>query len=587
MYNPKIFPFIQHFLKPYKWYFFGLLLSGVVFGIQEALLPYALKLIINSLATYSGDKSNILSVLKIPAGLYILFFSLEAVNYLASDWLRLKMMPKIRKNITLAMFSYLKKHSHHYFQTNFGGSLVNKIKDMSDGVVSILLKLDQTCTKLFGLIVAVFAMFLVNHLFAEILLVWAIIFCTLSVFFADYIKNKSYVFSTHQTKLAGSILDSIGNMINVRLFAREDFEISLIKKAASKTAESERVLQMHVLTMRGLQDITIIMLISLMLWGLIFMYGKGKVSIGDFAFVLTLSISIFHSIWFLASQFVQFSEDTGKCMQALTLIATKHGIVDVPDATELHVTKGLIEFKKVGFRYNNRKQIFDDLEITIEPGSKTGLVGFSGSGKSTFVNLILRFFNVKSGKILIDGQDISKVTQASLRKSIAMIPQDTSLFHRSLMENIRYGRLDATDEEVIEASKRAHCHEFIVQLPEGYNTSVGERGVKISGGQRQRIAIARAMLKNAPILILDEATSALDSVTEKYIQDGLNLLMESSTAIVIAHRLSTLAEMDQILVFSKGRIIEAGTHQELLQTGGYYAKLWEMQASGFLIDDEE
>jgi ATP-binding cassette subfamily B protein len=587
MYNRKLLHFIQHFLKPYKWYFFGLLLTGVIFGIQEALLPYALKLIINSLAHYSGDKSKILSVVAIPAGLFILFFSLESVNYRITDWLRLKMIPKIREDITLSMFSYLKKHSHHYFQVNFGGSLVNKIKDMSDGVVSILLKLDQTCTNVFGLIIATFAMFLVNPLFAGILLGWAIVFVILSLFFTDHIRNKSYAFSTNQTKLAGSILDSIGNMINVRLFARENFEISLIKKATSQTAESDRTLQILILKMRALQDVTIILLMFLMLGGLIFMYEKGKVSIGDFAFVLTLSIAIFKSIWFLANQFVQFSEDSGKCMQAWTLIATKHGVVDVPNATPLLVTKGLIEFKKVCFRYNNRKQIFDNLEITIEPGSKTGLVGFSGSGKSTFVNLILRFFNVKSGKILIDGQDISKVTQESLRRSIAMIPQDTSLFHRSLMENIRYGRLDATDEEVMEASKRAHCHEFIIQLPEGYNTSVGERGVKISGGQRQRIAIARAMLKKAPILILDEATSALDSVTEKYIQDGLNLLMQSSTSIVIAHRLSTLAEMDQILVFSKGRIIEAGAHQDLIQAGGYYAKLWEMQASGFLIDDEE
>jgi ATP-binding cassette subfamily B protein len=226
------------------------------------------------------------------------------------------------------------------------------------------------------------------------------------------------------------------------------------------------------------------------------------------------------------------------------------------------------------------------MNVTIQSGSKTGLVGFSGSGKSTFVNLILRFFDVSSGKILIDWQDIKQVTQDSLRQSIALIPQDTSLFHRSLMENIRYGRLEATDEEVFEVSKQAHCDEFIRQLPEGYQTLVGERGIKLSGGQRQRIAIARAMLKKAPILILDEATSALDSVTEKYIQESLHELMTGCTTIVIAHRLSTLAEMDRILVFSKGSIVEEGTHQQLLALNGHYAKMWKMQAGGFLPDSE-
>lgn len=214
-------------------------------------------------------------------------------------------------------------------------------------------------------------------------------------------------------------------------------------------------------------------------------------------------------------------------------------------------------------------------------------MGFSGSGKSTFVNLILRFYDLEGGRILIDGQDIAQVTQDSLHSQIAMIPQDTSLFHRTLMENIRYGRLDATDEEVLQASQKAHCHEFIAQLYEGYDALVGERGVKLSGGQRQRIAIARAILKNARIVILDEATSSLDSLTEKYIQESLRQLMAGRTTIVIAHRLSTLRDMDRILVFHEGQVIEDGAHEELLRNGGHYAKLWDMQAGGFLPDTPE
>jgi ATP-binding cassette, subfamily B, bacterial len=227
---------------------------------------------------------------------------------------------------------------------------------------------------------------------------------------------------------------------------------------------------------------------------------------------------------------------------------------------------------------------FKNKTITIAGGEKVGLVGFSGSGKSTFVNLILRLFEVESGSILIDKQNINEVTQASLRENIALIPQDVSLFHRSLLDNIRYGRIDATDEEVIAASKKATCHEFIAVLRDGYQSMVGERGVKLSGGQRQRIAIARAMLKNAPILILDEATSALDSVTEKYIQDALDQLMQEKTTIVIAHRLSTLNKMHRILVFNDGKIIEDGSHDMLMQQQGHYAKMWQMQAGGFLPD---
>lgn len=346
-------------------------------------------------------------------------------------------------------------------------------------------------------------------------------------------------------------------------------------------------MQRYILRMNILFDVSIILLLSAMMFGLVYMYSKGLVTVGDFAFVISLSISMFFNLWYIASQFVQFAEHLGKCSQALTIIIAPHEIVDAPDAKTLIVTSGNITFNNVTFNYKRNNNLFENKHVEISAGTKVGLVGFSGSGKTTFVNLILRFFDIESGKITIDGQDIAKVTQDSLRKQISLIPQDTSLFHRSLMDNIRYGRLDATDEEVIEASKRAHCHEFISVLPEGYNALVGERGVKLSGGQRQRIAIARAMLKNALILILDEATSALDSVTEKQIQEGLHELMKGRTTIVIAHRLSTLSEMDRILVFDKGHIIEDGTHEELLKLKGHYARMWNMQAGGFLPEVEK
>ena len=264
----------------------------------------------------------------------------------------------------------------------------------------------------------------------------------------------------------------------------------------------------------------------------------------------------------------------------------KPELEDKQDAATLIVSKGQITFEGVKFHYKGTEPPFQNKSVTIEAGQKVGLVGYSGGGKSTFVNLILRLYDVTDGRILIDNQDIRDVTQDSLRSQIAMIPQDPSLFHRTLMENIRYGRVAATNAEGIAAAKKAHAHEFISKLPQGYESLVGERGVKLSGGQRQRIAIARAILKNAPILILDEATSQLDSVTERDIQESLWQLMQDKTTIVIAHRLSTLLHMDRIIVFDQGKIVEDGTHTELLSKRGLYKTLWDAQVGGFLPDQK-
>lgn len=583
----QLLSFFWYIIKPYQWYFIGMMITGLVWGVQTSLSPYLLKLIIDGIANYSGNKANIFSAIKIPAILYAGMFVLATFNFRITDWFMLRAIPNIRQDVIVSLFTYLKRHSHAYFQNHFAGSLLNKITDMASGTVSILQKLDQTFSQICVLIIAMIAMFSVNPVFALILVGWAMLFTLSSLAFTKKIKHRSYLFSSSKTTAAGNIVDSISNIINSRLFARQDYEVSRIKAAVADAVTKDRDMQRYILWMRIYQDISIILLMGLMLLALIVMYSQGKVSVGDFAFVLTVSIAIFQSMWFLASQFVQFAEDLGQCSQALSIINTPHDIVDMNGAKPLKVTQATIEFANVTFSYNSNHPLFKDLNLIIEGGKKIGLVGFSGSGKTTFVNLLLRFFDVESGKIFIDGQDIAKVTQQSLHQSIAMIPQDTSLFHRSLMENIRYGSLDATEEEIIEAAKRAHCHEFIMQLPEGYDSLVGERGIKLSGGQRQRIAIARALLKKALILLLDEATSALDSVTEKYIQEGLHILMQSCTTIVIAHRLSTLAEMDRILVFDNGQIIEDGTHAQLLKINGHYAKMWHMQAGGFLPDQEE
>jgi ATP-binding cassette subfamily B protein len=313
---------------------------------------------------------------------------------------------------------------------------------------------------------------------------------------------------------------------------------------------------------------------------------RGGISVGSFAMVASLLLLVINDVRNLSRRFLEFFEYVGNITDGVGVIVRPHELVDAPGARDLQVTRGEIRFENVDFRYPGGMEVFRGLNLTIHEGQRVGLVGFSGSGKSTFVNLILRLYDIQGGRILIDGQDIRETTQDSLRGAIAMIAQDPMLFHRSLLENVRYGRLDASDQDVQEAAQQAHAHEFIVSLPEGYNSLVGERGVRLSGGQRQRIAIARAILKNAPIFFMDEATSSLDSVTERHIQDSIEDLMRGRTAIVIAHRLSTIAHLDRIVVFHQGEVVEDGTHTELLARGGHYARLWSMQAGGFLPEHE-
>lgn len=579
--------FLFEVIVPYKWFVMAMCFIALYWGINNSLAPYVLKLIIDKVVAFEGDKSAVLSAVKPYVVLYIVLWIGIAIDMRFLDWVRLKLFPALRYDIMTKMFAYLGGHSHRYFQNNFAGSLSNKITDMQNGAINIFSTLDDGFAQCIGLCIAIMTMLLVHPIFALILFVWALSFMLIALCFFRPIHDLSNIFATSKTTLVGRMVDSISNITNVRLFSKDRYENELIQAATLDTITKDRTMQWAIIKMRAFWDVSIIVLIGVNIYVLLTMYSKNQVSVGDFSFIISLSISIFYNLWFLASQFVSFAEELGKCKQALSIITVPQEIVDEPSAKPLVVTQGHIEFDQVSFHYDDGAHLFKNKNIVIEAGQKVGLVGFSGSGKSTFVNLILRLFDVESGKITIDYQNINAVTQASLREHIAMIPQDISLFHRTLMDNIRYGKVDASDAEVIEASKKAHCHEFITQLTEGYRSLVGERGIKLSGGQRQRIAIARAMLKNAPILILDEATSALDSVTEKHIQEALHGLMTGRTTIVIAHRLSTLSEMDRILVFDNGQIIEDGTHQNLIQLSGHYARMWKMQAGGFLPSEQD
>jgi ATP-binding cassette subfamily B protein len=428
-------------------------------------------------------------------------------------------------------------------------------------------------------------MYFVHPLFFYGLLTWTICFMIISYFISRNIIGLAEDHATSESLLSGQLVDSISNTQNIRLFAQYTYESSYIMKALLATKQRFQAKQSFLIKFHSLQGISLTLMLAFMLYTLITLRMQGLVTIGDYALILGLSIEVGFTLWWVTEQIDYLNSAIGKCNQSLKVLLIPLEITDKEGAQPLIVMKGKITFENVKFHYKGSAPLFENLSITIPEGQKIGLVGYSGGGKTTFANLILRLFDITSGQILIDGQDIREVTQDSLRAQIGMIPQDPSLFHRTLMENIRYGRLDADDTTVIDAAKKAHAHEFITKLPQGYESLVGERGIKLSGGQRQRIALARAILKNAPILILDEATSQLDSVTENEIQDALQHLIQGKTTIVIAHRLSTLLHMDRILVFDRGNIVEDGTHQDLLAKKGLYKTLWDTQVGGFLLDD--
>ena len=422
----------------------------------------------------------------------------------------------------------------------------------------------------------------VNLKLAAVLAAWTLAYVIVSYWLATQCRRYARKFAAARSLVSGKIVDSVTNIMNAKLFARRDFERSYLEDYLNIEVSRARETYWFMEWIRWFQYTAAMLLMLGIIGYALAIWSERGMTVGEFAMAASLSLMLIEQARGLSRRFLEFFEYVGNINDGVNIIVRPHEVTDTDDAVPLAVSRGEIVFDDVGFHYVEDKPVFSNLGLTIAPGEKVGLVGYSGSGKSTLLNLTLRLFEPQRGRILIDRQDIRGVTQESLRGAISMIPQDPMLFHRTLMENIRYGRLDASDEDVVEAAKRAHAHEFILDTEGGYESLVGERGVKLSGGQRQRIALARAILKDAPILMLDEATSSLDSVTERHIQDSLAYLMRDKTVVVIAHRLSTLAHLDRILVFHEGRIIESGSHDTLLALDGHYASMWAMQAGGFL-----
>ncbi len=543
-------------------------------------------IILRNLTDAIAIKPLILNSVWIWAILYAFLFFFVQNLWRISGFIGMKWFMNFRSTAYQVLYEYLTLHSKDYFNSRFAGSLTNKIANAVDGSEGLFEKiLWEFMPILLGLVWYVIFTWISDARLGIIIALWSIIFLCANIWFAKKMQPYSYEYANSLSTLKGRIVDSLSNISLIHEYAYISGEREYIRGFIKKqyiTGIKNWLISEWVLFANGVM-ITIFM--AVMISTAIFLFQNHLVSIGVVVMVISVVGSIASQLMFIGQEFRQATAFYGEVNEGLSEILQQHLIVDTKHAMDLQVTKGEISLESINFEYDNTK-VFKDFSLIIPAGQKVGFVGRSGAGKTTFVSLLLRHFDVQSGAISIDGQNITDVTLESLRRAIAFVPQDTSLFHRSIRENIRYSNPDATAAKVHEAAKLAQADEFIEKLPKGYDTLVGERGVKLSGGQRQRIAIARAFLKNAPILILDEATSSLDSESEHKIQESLEKLMKGRTVIAIAHRLSTLKEMDRIIIIKNGKIVEDGNPEVLLKKkNSIFKDMWDHQVKGFIIDD--
>src|SRR5499426_1016213 len=480
------------------------------------------------------------------------------------------------------------RQSWAFFQNDFAGRISNRVMQTGPALRESLV---ASVTAIWYVIVygtaAVIMTAAADWWLTTPILLWVAGYVSLLAYFVPRMRDRSKVTSEARSALMGRIVDSYTNIVTLKLFARPREEDAYVRDAV-EFHTGRFLAQQRLITAFG----TLLALLNALLVAgagaiALALWLNGAVQVGAIAMVLPLTFQLTNMSRWVAFSVTEIFEEIGVVQEGMLTIAQPLQLTDEPGAKAIKVSAGRIDFDRVRFGYGRETGVLDGFTLTVRPGEKIGLVGRSGAGKSTVVNLLLRFFDLEGGRILIDGQDISQTTQESLRAQISVVTQDTSLLHRSIRENIRYGRPEANEDEIVKAAQLAHANEFIADLEDwrgrrGYDAQVGERGVKLSGGQRQRIAIARVILKDAPILVLDEATSALDSEIEAAIQQSLGTLMAGKTVIAIAHRLSTIARMDRLVVLDHGRIVEQGTHAELLARGGHYAALWRRQSGGFI-----
>lgn len=567
-------------IRQYKVSFFTVIICTILFSIISVYLP------LQYLKLWDVLSSNNFSVVPVAKSIIILILIINLISWAIrriSGFCLAYFESHVKAGLREQAFSYMIGHSHSFFANNFSGSLTQKIAKYTNAFEKLTDKMAADALPLFirsvGTVIAIYTLF---PKYSYILGVFCLIFLATAFVYTRYKLKYDVLASIADSKTTGVLADAIGNHSSIQFFTGYKYEQNYAKEIIE---EQQKATILNWYLWEGLtviQSLYGIIIEFIIFWIAIGDWKLGLITLPIMVLLQTYLIRLIDNLWGFAGIVRNYYDSFSNAQEMALIFDTPYEIVDNAEKN-INNAKGEVIFDNVTYVYkNNNSKVLDNFSLVVPSGQKIAIVGSSGAGKTTFVRLLMRLFNLTDGKILIDGVDISKISQENLRENIAFVPQDPVLFHRTLMENIRYGKRDAKDEEVLEAAKLAHCDDFIDKLPQGYETYVGERGIKLSGGERQRVAIARAILKNAPILILDEATSSLDSHSESLIQDALHKLIEGKTTIVIAHRLSTIRQMDRIIVLEKGEIIEDGTHEELLnKKNGLYKKLWNLQAGGF------
>lgn len=575
-------------MKGVKVWFFVIIFSTVINNVIFSIIPLFYKDFID-IVSLSGPSretgQQLLAIIVKIAALHAVIWIFWRLVAYANNIFQPKTIARLKQNC----FDYLIDHSYSFFVNNFTGSLVQKVNRFARAFERLTDRLFYSIISIATQIVVVISiLFFINYVIALILLAWLSVLLVFNYFFSRWKIKYDVKVAEIDSKTTGYLADAITNQNAIQLFTGVKKESAGFKRVSEEQYRKTRLSWDIDAILDAFQAFLIFLIEFLIFYFAIKYWQEGLITVGVFVVVQIYIIELAGRMWEFSRIIKDVYQSYADSKEMVEIMLLPHEIKDKPLAKELKAEKAEIKFENLRFNFNETRKVLDDINILIKPGEKVALVGPSGAGKTTFVRLLLRLYSPASGKILIDGQDISQVTQESLRNSIAMVPQDPVLFHRTLAENIAYGKQGVPENEIEKAAKLAHCDEFIKDLPNGFKTYVGERGIKLSGGERQRVAIARAILKNAPILILDEATSSLDSRSELLIQDALANLMKGKTTIVIAHRLSTIQKMDRIIVIDRGKIIEQGSHFELLKKkSSLYRKLWQLQAGGFLRDEED
>jgi ATP-binding cassette subfamily B protein len=579
----RIFHYYWQQIRKYKWFcFLTFLAYGLAVAVSSILNPFLYKKIIDLV---SGTVPS--PILRGDLFYYLFLVAIVVLSYnilfRIGDYLSSYFQSNVMREIHNDTFGRLMNHSYRFFSSNFSGSLVSKAKRFTasfERITDIIIySFWFTVVHITGVLVI---LFIEAPSIGFLFLGWAIIYILITALFIKKKVKYDLIEASADSKVTASFADAFTNILNIKIFSSRTKEYETFKEVTYDEFQKRRKSWYFGNFQRTIQGFLMAILQIIILYMMIRMWLEGSITTGIIVLVQIYMFAAFDHLWELGNSMVRLFKSVADAKEMVDIFEEKPDIEDIKNPEECAISKGEIKFKNVDFEYVKDHAVFDDFSFDIKSGEKVGLVGHSGSGKSTIVKMLLRFADVKEGVIMIDDQNISKIKQEELRQNISYVPQEPILFHRSIRENIGYSRTGASEKEIIEAAKKAHAHEFISTLPHGYDTLVGERGIKLSGGERQRIAIARAMLKDSPILMLDEATSSLDSISESYIQEAFGELMKGKTTIVIAHRLSTIQKMDRIIVLDKGKIVEEGTHKDLLEKNGFYAELWSHQTGGFL-----